>query len=251
MPLAANREISRYVDQELRTFKVLGDTHIFKGALVGRDRTSGYVRALEAGDAFVGIAYEESDNTGGADGARSVRVYTQGDFLLEVGGATVALIGRPVFAASDDTLSLSNSGGLTLVGRIIGVPSVGEAIVRIDPLADPQIVRAEHVPLASSTSAATTNVIMLTHKPILVLSAEVIFHTKPDQGTLDVGTDNSDPDEIVDAFNLASLTNHQRAVLTLAGNLVGKDQRLWARVGQASSTAGVGGLLTLRYIELP
>ncbi len=63
--------------------------------------------------------------------------------------------------------------------------------------------------------------------------------------------DSSDPDEIVDTFDLSSLTDHTPQSLTLAGKDVAKGQRIWAKVGQASSAAGVGGLLSLRYVELP
>ena|GEM_PF-5219546 len=78
MALTANREVDHYVDQELRTVKVAAAAHIYKGALVGL--TGGYARGLVAGDTFVGLAYEECDNSGGSDGDKSVRVYTVGDF---------------------------------------------------------------------------------------------------------------------------------------------------------------------------
>jgi len=35
MALSANREVDRYVDQDLRTLPVKGSTHIYKGALAG------------------------------------------------------------------------------------------------------------------------------------------------------------------------------------------------------------------------
>src|SRR5262249_1982980 len=76
MALTANREIGRYVDQELRTYRVLANVHIYKGGLVGVDRATGYARPLVLGDAFAGVAYEEIDNTGGSNGAKSCRVFT-------------------------------------------------------------------------------------------------------------------------------------------------------------------------------
>lgn len=251
MPLTSNLEISRYVDQELRSYKMLAAAHIFKGAFVGLQRSSGYVRPLQIGDAFVGIAYEEVDNTAGQSGDHSIRVFTQGDFRLAVTGALQMSIGRPVYVSADDTLTLTVTGGATYVGVCVDVPSSGIAIVRLQTFADSQVLRYAEVPLASSTSAATTNPILITHKPILILAAEVIFNTKPDQGLLDVGTGDTTPNQIVNGYNLATLTNNVRATLPLAGASVAKDLRMWARVGQAGSTAGIGGLLMLRYIELP
>lgn len=251
MALTANREVPRYVDQELRLYKVLGGAHIYKGALVGIDRATGYARPLQLADAFAGIAYEEADNTAGANGAIGVRLYTQGDFLVDISTAQQASIGRPVFALADDQLSLVNSNGATYIGSIVDVPSLSTAILRIQSFGDAQVLRAADVPLSSLTSAATTNPVLITHKAILVLSAEVIFNTKPDQGTLSVGTDNTTPTQIVDTYDLASLTNNVKAALPLAGNAAARGLRIWAKVTQAASTAGVGGLLTLRYIELP
>ncbi len=251
MALTANREINRYVDQELRSYRVAGAAHVFKGALVGLNRTTGYARALAAGDLFVGIAYEEADATGLSNGDRSVRVFTQGDFVMAVPSTVITSIGRPVFASADDTLTLAIGSGLTYVGRCIDVPADGTAIVRIATQADPQDVRFVNTPLASLTSGQTTNPVMITHKPTLILSAEVVFNTKPDAGNLDVGTGNTNPTEIVTAFALSGLTNNAKSTLTIANGAVAAGARVWARVGQASSTAGVGGLLTLRYIELP
>src|SRR5438132_4379154 len=102
MALSANREVDRYVDQELRTVPVKGSAHIYKGALVGL--ASGYARGLVAGDAFAGIAYEEADNTGAADGAISVRVYTLGDFEHTLSSAGRANNGAAVYASDDATI---------------------------------------------------------------------------------------------------------------------------------------------------
>jgi len=130
MALAANREVAKYVGQELRTQPVKAATHVYKGAIVGLD-TGGNARGLVAGDAFAGIAYEEIDNTGAA-GAKSIRCYTEGDFEHALSGAAVTDIGRPVFASADNTLTfagLSNS----YVGIVWDVPSSGNIILRIDP----------------------------------------------------------------------------------------------------------------------
>jgi len=131
MALTKNREVDHYVDQELRTLQVAAAKHIYKGSMVGID-SAGYARPLVAGDPFAGLAYEEMDNSAGANGALSVRVYTLGDFGLSLSGAVVAHIGRPVFASADDTLTFTGAGN-SYVGVAQDVPASGAIILRIDP----------------------------------------------------------------------------------------------------------------------
>ncbi len=131
MALTSSSEVDHYVDQELRSFQVVAGNHVYKGSLVGL-AASGYARALIAGDPFVGIAYEEMDNSAGSSGDLSVRVYTLGDFGMTLTGATVADIGRPVFASADDTLTFSGSGNC-YVGLVQNVVSTNEIILRLDP----------------------------------------------------------------------------------------------------------------------
>ena len=131
MALTANRDLDHYIDQELRTFAVAGGVHVYKGALLGLT-TTGYVRPLAAGDPFVGIAYEEIDNSGGADGDERVRAYTLGDFGHALAGAAQANVGAAVYASADDTLTLTATGN-SYVGFIVDVPAAGQIILRIDP----------------------------------------------------------------------------------------------------------------------
>ncbi|MBN2560659.1 MAG: hypothetical protein JXQ75_06990 [Phycisphaerae bacterium] len=252
MALTANRELNRYVDQELRTFPVKASEHIWKGALVGIDRGSGDVRNLVAGDVFAGVAYEEADNSSGSGGDISVRLYTQGDFVMQTLNVTADHVGSPMYATDNEVTNVAPTGlGASYCGILMAVLSSNTGIVRIVPMAIPQNERALQVPLSSSTSGATTNPVMIAQRTIKILSIEVLFNTVPDQGNLDVGTHASDPDETVDAFDLSGLTANTPTSLTIVSNQLAKGSRLWAKVGQASSTAGVGGLLSIRYVELP
>lgn len=132
MALTANRNVDHYVDQELRTFPLAANVHVFRGALLGLAST-GHVRPLSAGDRFAGLAYEEADNTGGAAGALTVRAYTQGDFAMALIGAAVADLGRPVFASADDTLTFVAAGN-SCVGVVQDIVAAGEIVLRIDPV---------------------------------------------------------------------------------------------------------------------
>ena len=146
MALSANREVDRYVDQELRTLPVKGTTHIYKGALVGL--AGGLARGLVAGDAFAGVAYEEVDNSGGGDGDAMVRVYTMGDFVHALGGASVANNLEPAFASADNTLTLTAAGN-SFVGRQVSVVDSGSIVLRImvgagiDPIAEQTALTAQ------------------------------------------------------------------------------------------------------------
>ena len=127
MALTANREVDRYVDQELRTLPVKGSTHIYKGAFVGL--SGGYARGLVAGDAFAGIAYEELNNTG-SDGAAVIRVFTLGDFELALTSASRTNNKSPVYASDDATLTLTASGN-SFLGHQIDVPGANKIVLRI------------------------------------------------------------------------------------------------------------------------
>lgn len=130
MALTANRDVDHYIDQELRSLQLAAGAHVYKGAVVGLS-TGGYAQPLTAGDPFVGVAYEEMDNTGGADGDKSVRVYTLGDFGHTLSGAAVTNIGDAVYASADDTLTFTSTSN-SYVGYAIDVPTGGEIILRLE-----------------------------------------------------------------------------------------------------------------------
>jgi len=248
MALSTDMNLNRYVDQQLRTLAVKAGAVIYRGALVGLDRSSGYARPLAASDQFQGLAYERCDNAMGANGDREVILFTQGDFDFALAGAMRTHIGRPVFATDDNTLTLSGAAA-AYIGQIIDVPASGRVIVRIDPLR--RLTQTLTVRLESQAANPTANPIGAFSTPIVVVRAVAWFETKPDAGALDVGTDSDDPDEIVDNFNLTTLTNHQPATLTLAGTTVAANTRLWARVSGATTTPGTGGGLAIEYFPLP
>jgi hypothetical protein len=129
MTLTANREVDHYVDQELRSYRVAGGVHVFKGGFVGIGG-NGYARPLVAGDLCAGLAYEEADNTAGSDGDVSVRVMTLGDFEHDLIGATLSDIGRPVFAGSDDGLTFSTGSG-SFVGYVQDWVSANRILLRL------------------------------------------------------------------------------------------------------------------------
>ena len=131
MALTANREVNRYVDQELRSYPVKANTHVFKGGFVGLD-ANGYARPLVAADTAVGLAYEEMENASATDGVKEVRVFTQGDFAHALSGALRTNIGDAVYASDDETLTFTATGN-SLIGVCVDRPAADEIILRLDP----------------------------------------------------------------------------------------------------------------------
>lgn len=184
MALTKNSEVDHYIDQELRTLQVAAAKHIYKGGLVGLS-AAGYAQPLVAGDPFVGIAYEEMDNSGGASGAMSVRVYTLGDFGLTLTGATVAHVGRPVFASADDTLTFTSAGN-SYVGLVQDHVTTNEIILRLDTTrAKVKTVTHAVEDLAAGADIAA-RAIHVFEKEGWIVSARVV-----NQATAAAGIDNS------------------------------------------------------------
>ncbi len=129
MALTANQEIDRLVDQELRQYGLTASAHVYKGGFVGL-AIDGYARAFAAGDLFLGLAYEEGDNTSGADGDVAVRVFTQGDFELVIASLGIQDIGVSVYASDDATATLSPDNA-SFIGSVVDYVSSGVGIVRL------------------------------------------------------------------------------------------------------------------------
>lgn len=152
--LTASREVDHFVDQELRSFKVAASKKVFKGSFVGLD-SNGYAQPLVAGDKFLGLAFETQDNSSGADGDLSVRVFTTGDFVLTVTGVTQAKVGDAVFASDDGTATLTGATN-SFIGHVEDFSSSGSAIVRLATQPDPAATIADPTGGATVDAEART-----------------------------------------------------------------------------------------------
>ena len=121
--------------------------HIYKGAVVVVEESSGYVKPFVAGASagtanhFVGIAYEEADNTSGGNGDLSVRLFTQGDFGHAIASGVITDLGAKVYASADDTLVLTAAAGNNVfIGRAQDWVSGNEFVVRLHGIADADAV---------------------------------------------------------------------------------------------------------------
>ncbi|MCH8881402.1 MAG: hypothetical protein IID34_16160 [Planctomycetes bacterium] len=129
MALTANQEVDRLVDQELRQYGVTAGAHIYKGGFVGL-AGDGYAQAFVAGNLFLGLAYEEGNNTSGADGDVKVRVSTQGDFELAIASLAITDIGAAIYGLDDATATL-NPDNASYIGYVVDFVSSGVGIVRL------------------------------------------------------------------------------------------------------------------------
>jgi hypothetical protein len=135
MALTADRNVEFYTSQELIDVPVDDNVKIYKGALVGYDRGTGYARPLTAGDDFLGVAYRQTDNTiaGHTAGGMHVRLHQAVDIIHTLAGVTNGDVGKDVYASADDTLTLTPTGNSRL-GRIVAVEATNTARVRCRPV---------------------------------------------------------------------------------------------------------------------
>lgn len=126
---SANATLNRFVDQELRSYPVGAAVHIYRDTAVGVD-PAGHLKAFVPGDVFVGIAYEECDNSAGAAAALNCRVYVLGDFELPLTSVAKTDTGRPLFATADNTFALTGHPD-AYVGRILNKERTDYCVVRL------------------------------------------------------------------------------------------------------------------------
>ncbi len=86
-------------------FPVAANSKIYSGSLVCAN-TSGYAvpAADTAGLKFLGVALEQVDNTGGANGAKIVRLRRTGVFEFDATSVTQAMVGTAMYVKDDHTV---------------------------------------------------------------------------------------------------------------------------------------------------
>src|SRR5947208_3611703 len=109
MALSADREVVSFASQALIDLPMDDNVVIYKGSFVGRNRSSGYARALVAGDDFLGLSYSKADNTasGHTAGGVDVRLHQAIDVVHTLTSVATGDIGKAVYASDDATLTLT------------------------------------------------------------------------------------------------------------------------------------------------
>ncbi|HPM25429.1 MAG TPA: hypothetical protein PLP66_16080 [Phycisphaerae bacterium] len=187
MALTANRNVEFYSSQELIDLPVDDNARIYKGSLVGRNRATGYARALVAGDDFLGWAYRAVDNTqpGHVAGGALVRLHQAVDIVHALSGVSPADVGKAVYASADDTLTLTPSGN-SRVGRVVAVEAAGVARVRCAPVA--QVCGLlENGPVVMLADANATLTLDHVNRTLLIANSAARTLTLPPVATVRAG----------------------------------------------------------------
>lgn len=130
MALTADRN-TPHKDGEIIAVPVATNTKIFAGALVAANATGFATKGATATTlTYLGRAEEYVDNTGGADGAKSIQIRRGKAFKFKnsAGDAvTQAELGKTCYIVDDETVSKSNAGGNTqsAAGKVVGIDSDG------------------------------------------------------------------------------------------------------------------------------
>jgi hypothetical protein len=122
---------------DINQLPIKGGSIIYEGAAVGSN-SSGYAKPITNGDKFCGFADEKIDNSGGGDGAKTVRIRKKGSILLDISGITLADINKSVYATDDNTFTLSATNAV-YIGQISRIDSSDVVVVEFDAAALPPV----------------------------------------------------------------------------------------------------------------
>lgn len=188
MALTTNRELQFYAVQELIDLPVDDNVNIYKGAFVGRSRTTGFARPLVAGDEFLGVAYKQADNTvaGHAAGGISVRLHQAIDIVHTLSGVANADIGKDVYASDDSTLSLTPTNN-SRIGRVVAADATNTARVRCKPLSSLDGV-LDNMPVVSLTDSTQTLSLDHINRVLLMANSAARTLTLPAVATCRAGS---------------------------------------------------------------
>jgi hypothetical protein len=141
-----------YSDEQstVGSLPVKASSVIYLGSAVGL--TSGYARALTAGDIFGGFCMEAVTGTA-SDGGVNVTVKTRGLVKLSVSSIAVTDIGKVVYASDDGTFTLTQSTN-SPVGRVHRWIETGSVVVAFDTA---RPARVTGITALTDNSAGTAN----------------------------------------------------------------------------------------------
>lgn len=151
MALSAAAKRTYGVETEQSQHPVKASAVIYEGSVVGR--TSGYARALVAGDEFAGFALEPA--TGGAsDGLIYVTVRRKGRINIAITSVAITDVGKVVYASDDGTFTLTQSTN-SPVGRVASWIATGTCILSFDTHHPPRVTGITALTAASGTGDNT------------------------------------------------------------------------------------------------
>ena len=131
MPKLTKDIMRTYELGDINEFPILGGQTIYQGAAIGLEITCGYARILKAGDRFLGFAEDHIDAVNLSDGQKNIRVRKRGSVVLEISDVTITDVGKAVYAADDNTFTMSSSNTV-YIGRISRLEFGENAVVDFD-----------------------------------------------------------------------------------------------------------------------
>lgn len=152
MPLTAdfNRREEQWLGVE-NPYRMKANAVIYKGGLVAVDSTGYAVPAADtAGHKVVGVAVTGVDNTGGANGAKTVDVHVGDLFKFTTSGATQAWKEQIVYVVNDDAVALTDPGNSVKAGIVKRYESTTVVWIWVlddDLLADISATTIDGIPL--------------------------------------------------------------------------------------------------------
>lgn len=130
MALSADRN-TPFKDGEIIVAPVAANVKIFAGAIVAANATGYATKGATATTlTYLGRADEYVDNTGGADGVKTIQVRRGNAFKWKNSAGdpvTQASLGKICYIVDDETVSANNAGGNTqsAAGKVVGIDSDG------------------------------------------------------------------------------------------------------------------------------
>lgn len=118
---------------KVQNYPVGAAKKFYKGSLVCVPTATGFAEAGTdiAASNFVGVGYEDADNSAGAAGALSGRVHKTGSFVFNAVGALQTWVSKPMMLTDDNTVALTSTNSIQ-VGVCTEFISATKVRVRID-----------------------------------------------------------------------------------------------------------------------
>ena len=135
---SADRQYQRK-EGKLVNYKMIAADIVYKGTMVttpvGEATNAGYAKPAtnELFSQFLGVCVEKIDNSSGAIGVKSVRVWTSGSFEFVFSGtATQADVGKTVYIVDDQTVAFEGLTTAFMVEAGVIVEYISATLVRVE-----------------------------------------------------------------------------------------------------------------------
>ena len=159
MPLTADRN-TQMKDGELISVPVAANAKIYAGAITVANATGYAAPGAAALDlTYLGRAEEAVDNTGGADGAKTVLVRRGKAFKFKNAAAdavTQAELGEPCYIADDETVARTSAGARSVAGIVVAVDADGVWVADAPKFALSVAAALDYAAIAAAASADLT-----------------------------------------------------------------------------------------------